>query len=130
MTKGSLVQLIFPAKIESMKFLLSILLTAALAFLAGLFLPWWSIAVVAFLVALVIPQHIGLGFLSGFLAIFFLWAVLAFWADIQNQSILSKKIATLFPLDGSVVLLILVTSLVGAFVGGFAAMAGSSLRPK
>jgi hypothetical protein len=33
-------------------------------------------------------------------------------------------------LGGSVFLLILVTALVGALVGGFAAMAGSSLRPK
>ena len=113
-----------------MKFLLSILLTAVLAFLAGLFLPWWSIAIIAFIVALVIPQHIGLGFLSGFLAIFLLWGIIAIWTDVQNHSLLSKKIATLFPLGGSVVLLILVTSLVGAMVGGFAAMAGSSLRPK
>ena len=113
-----------------MKFLLSILLTAALAFLAGLFLPWWSIALIAFLVAVIIPQHIGLGFLSGFLAIFLLWGILAVWTDMQNQSILSKKIASLFPLGGSVMLLILVTSVVGAMVGGFAAMAGSSLRRK
>lgn len=113
-----------------MKFLLSVLLTAALAFLAGMFLPWWSIALIAFLVALLIPQHIGLGFLSGFIAIFLLWAALAWWADIKNQSLLSQKMATLFPLGGSSVLLILVTALVGALVGGFAAMAGSSLRPK
>jgi hypothetical protein len=113
-----------------MKFLLSLLLTAVLAFLAGLILPWWSIALIAFIVALVIPQHTGLGFLSGFLGIFLLWGVLAFWTDAQNNSLLSKKIATLFPLGGSVMLLILVTALVGALVGGFAAMAGSSLRKK
>ena len=113
-----------------MKFLLSVLLTAALAFLAGIFLPWWSIALIAFLVALLIPQHIGLGFLSGFLAIFLLWASLALWSDIKNHSLLSQKMATLFPLGGSSVLLILVTALAGALVGGFAAMAGSSLRPR
>ncbi len=109
--------------------LLAIFLTALLAFLAGMFLPWWSIAIIAFLVALLIPQKIGLGFLSGFLGIFLLWGLVALWIDTRNESILSTKIASLFPLDGSSILLILVTALVGALVGGFAAMAGSALRP-
>jgi hypothetical protein len=60
-----------------MRFLLATLLTAALAYIAGMFLPWWSIAIIAFLVSLLISQHIGLGFLSGFLGIFVLWGLLA-----------------------------------------------------
>ena len=112
-----------------MRLLLSILLIAALGFLAGLFLPWWSIAIVAFAVALLIPQTIGSGFLSGFLGIFILWAIVAAWIDTSNDSILSHKIAQLLPLGGSSILLILVTALVGGLVGGFAAMAGSSVRP-
>ena len=112
-----------------MKLILSILLIAALGFIAGIFLPWWSIAIIAFLVALLIPQNIGLGFLSGFLGIFIMWAIVAAWIDIRNQGILSKKIAQLLPLGGSSVLLVLVTAIVGGLVGGFAAMAGSSLRP-
>jgi hypothetical protein len=110
-----------------MRFVLSVLLIAVLAFLAGMFLPWWSIAIIAFLVALFLPQHIGLGFLSGFLGIFLLWGMMALWIDIKNESILSTKMATLFPLGGSPVLIILVTALVGALVGGFAAMAGNTL---
>lgn len=112
-----------------MRFLLSILLTAALSFLTGMYLPWWSIAIIAFAVALLIPQSIAASFLSGFMAIFLLWGVLALWIDIKNQSILSHKIAQIFPLGGSSILLILVSALVGAFVGGFAAMAGGSLKP-
>lgn len=112
-----------------MRFILAILLTAVLSFLAGMFLPWWSIAIVAFLVALLLIQHIGAGFLSGFLGIFILWGVLAFWIDVKNESILSQKIAQLFPLGGSSVLMILVTAFIGALVGGFAGMAGSSLKP-
>lgn len=112
-----------------MRFLLATLLTAALAYIAGMFLPWWSIAIVAFIVAFLFMQNIGAGFLSGFAGIFILWGLLALWIDIKNESILSQKIAQLFPLGGSSVLLILVTALVGALVGGFAAMAGSSLRP-
>ena len=112
-----------------MKLLLSILLIAVLSFLAGLYLPWWSIAIVAFLITALIPQTSGGGFLSGFLGIFILWGILAFWIDVKNNGILSHRIAQLFPLGGSSILLILVTAFVGALVGGFAGMAGSSLRP-
>jgi hypothetical protein len=111
-----------------MRLFLAIALIALLGFLAGLFLPWWSIAIVAFLVALLVQPGIGRGFLAGFLGIFLLWALVAFWIDLQNESILSAKIAQLFPLGGSSVLLILITSLIGGLVGGFAAMAGSSIR--
>ena len=111
-----------------MKILLSVLLVAALAYLAGLWLPWWSIAIVAFLVGLLIPQSPGSGFLSGFLGIFIMWAIVAFWIDSKNQGILSKKIAELLPLGGSSVLLVLVTAFVGGLVAGFAGMSGSSLR--
>ena len=112
-----------------MRFLLATLLIALLSFIAGLFLPWWSIAIIAFLVALLLQQGIGRSFLAGFTGIFLLWALVAFWIDVKNESILSHKIAQLFPLGGSSFLLILITALIGALVGGFAAMAGSSLRP-
>ena len=111
-----------------MRLLLAILLTAALGFIAGKFLPWWSIAIVAFLVALLLPQRIGKSFLSGFLGIFLLWSVVALWIDSKNDSLLSSKIASLFPLGGSSILLILVTALIGALVGGFAALSGAALR--
>jgi hypothetical protein len=99
-----------------------------LSFIAGLYLPWWSIAIVAFLSALLIQPKIWVGFAAGFLGVFLLWAGLSFWIDVNNESILSHRIAQLFPLGGSSGLLILVTAFVGGLVGGFAAMAGSSIR--
>ena len=113
-----------------MKFILTTLLTFLLSFIAGLYLPWWSIAIVAFLAALLIQPKIGPGFLAGFLGVFLLWATIAFWIDTANESILSHKIALLFPLGGSTLLLILITAFVGGLVGGFAGMAGSSIRFK
>ncbi|MCU7549173.1 hypothetical protein OCK74_08605 [Chitinophagaceae bacterium LB-8] len=112
-----------------MKILVSILLTALLSFIAGIYFPWWSIAVVAFLVAILIRQPIVHSFLSGFLGIFILWTVLALWIDVKNNSILSQKIAQLFSLS-SPFLLIIATAFIGALVGGFAAMSGSSLTIK
>lgn len=112
-----------------MRFLLNTLLIAALAFLAGTVLPWWSIALVAFAVSAFLPQSLLLSFLSGFLGIFLLWGVLAAWIDFENQSLLSYKVAQVLKLGTSSWLLILVTAFVGALVGGFASMAGASLRP-
>jgi hypothetical protein len=111
-----------------MKFLVSILLIALLSFAVGLYLPWWSLALVAFLVAALIHQKAGRAFLSGFLALFLLWGIMAFIIDQRNQHILSTKIATLLPLAGSYILLIFITALIGGLVAGFAAMAGSYLK--
>ncbi len=111
-----------------MKFLLATLLTAAFAFLAGMFLPWWSIAIVAFLVALLMKQNIGAGFLAGFAGIFIMWALYATVIDVKNDNFLSHQIAKLLPLGGSSILLVFVTALVGGLVGGFAAMTGSALH--
>lgn len=93
-----------------------------------MFLPWWTISITAFLVALLIPQRLGFAFLSGLLGIFILWAILALWISAQNDNILAGKVAKLMKV-GSSILLILVTAFIGGLAGGFAAMAGSSLRP-
>ena len=111
-----------------MRFLLATLLTASLSFLAGLYLPWWSIAIVAFLVAVFIKQKIGWAYLSGFTAIYLLWAALILLINIKNQGILATKIARIFPLNGSTFYLVMLTAFIGAVVAGFAAMSGSSLR--
>ncbi len=111
-----------------MKFLVAIILTALLAFISGLFLPWWGIAVTSLLVAIIIHQKAGKAFVSGLLGVVLLWTGLALWMDIKNNGVLSAKIASVLPLGGNSILLILVTGLVGGLVAGFAAMSGSFLR--
>jgi len=111
-----------------MKFGVAILLTMIVSFAIGLYLPFWSVALVSFLVALFIYQKPGMAYLAGFLGILLLWASLAWWIDVQNDSILSHRMATLFPLGGSSALLILVSAVVGAIVGGLSALSGSFLR--
>lgn len=113
-----------------MKFFVSILLTALLSFAIGIYIGWWSIALAAFVVAAFIRQSPGRSYLAGFLGVFLLWAGLAWWIDVKNQSILASKVATIFPLGGSVMLLILITALIGAIVGGFGALTGSFIRKK
>jgi hypothetical protein len=111
-----------------MRFLLSVLLIIFFAFIAGLYLPWWSIALISFLVLLLIPQGVGISFLAGFISIFLLWAGLALVIDIKNESIMSQKIAALFSLGEASFILIIITGLLGGLVAGFAAMSGSTLR--
>lgn len=110
------------------KFFVSMLLTALLSFICGLFLPWWTIAVAAFFVSALIPQKPLLSFVCGFLALFLLWGLLALYIDQANNSILSTRVAGILPLQGSSVALILVTAFVGALVGGGGSLTASFIR--
>src|SRR4030095_17253419 len=111
-----------------MKLTVAIILTALLSFVGGLYFPWWSIAVAAFASILLIPLRSSRAFLAGCLGVFILWSLLALWIDIKNQGILSTKVAQIFPLGGSSFLIILVTAIIGALVGGLAALSASYLR--
>ena len=119
----------FRKNLIKMKFLFATILTALLSFIAGIFISiWWFFAVVALLVALLIHQRSGKAFFAGFLGLFILWFILAFWMDNANDGVLSVKIASLLPLGGSKWTLIIVTAFIGGLIAGFAAMSGSYLR--
>lgn len=111
-----------------MKFITALILTMLLSFAACLFLPWWSIAISAFIVAVLIPQKPRRAFITGFMGLLLLWGGICSWIDFGNEHLLSKKMALLLPLSGSYVLLIIITALIGALVGGFGALSGSYLR--
>src|SRR6266542_2593220 len=111
-----------------MKIATIILLTIILSFTAGLYLPWQSIALVSFVIAVIIWQKPGIAYVTGFVSMFLLWALLAWWIDAQNNSILSVRMAALFQLGRSSFLLIVITGLVAGIVGGLSALSGSYLR--
>ena len=113
-----------------MKFIISIILTAVLSFAACLYLPWWSIAVVACIVAIAIPQSAGKSFLTGFIALFLLWGGLSFWISNNNDHVLAHKVSVLILKMDSPYLLILATALIGGLVTGLGALTGSFLRKK
>ncbi|MEO6405515.1 MAG: hypothetical protein ABIY51_13240 [Ferruginibacter sp.] len=110
-----------------MKFLIAFLLTALLSFVACLYLPWYSIAIVAFLVALLVRQHAGKAYLAAFLALFVLWAGISAWLNNANDSILAHRISLLVIKTDNPIMLIVITGLLGAVVAGFAALSGSLL---
>jgi hypothetical protein len=113
-----------------MKIFITILLSALLAYAAGIYgnLPWWSFAVTNLIVAVLIPQKPLVAFLTGAAGVGLLWMVLAILLDQGNDHILSTKVATILPLKGSYILLIVITSIVGGLVGGLASLTGSYMR--
>jgi len=111
-----------------MKLLTSIVLIALLSVAACLYLPWWSIAVVAFIVAAAMPQKPVLSFVAGFTALFLLWGSLTWYISSNNDHILAHKVSLLILKMDNVYLLILVTALIGALVGGLGALSGSFVR--
>jgi len=111
-----------------MKFLVSILLTALLSFAICLYCPWWSIAIVAFVIAVLIPQKPFPSFLTGFLALYLLWFALTVYISNNNEHILAHKVSVLILKMDNPFALILITALIGALVAGFAALAGSFAR--
>ncbi len=113
-----------------MKFLVNLLLIAFLSFVACLFLPWWSIALVAFLVIALIPLSPGRSFLVGFLSIFLLWGIMSFVISQNNDHLLASKASLLILKMDNPFLLMLATALIGGLVAGFAALTASFLRKK
>ena len=114
----------------SLKFTIAIILSAVAAYAAGIYgnLPWWSFVITNILIAVAIPQRPVYAFLTGALGIGLLWFSLAFMIDNQNQHILSIKVANVLPLHGSFVALIILTTVVGALLGGLSALTGSYIR--
>ncbi len=111
-----------------MKFFVALILVVLFSFLAGLYFPWWSIAIVAFILSLLIPQKPWVSFLSGFLALFLLWGFLSVWISVSNGHILAHRVSLLIFKTDSPFLLILVTTLIGALVAGFAALSASYIH--
>jgi hypothetical protein len=111
-----------------MKFLSVFILTALLSIAACLYLPWWAIAIVAFIVALAIPLKPFTSFVAGFAALFFAWGGLAWFISSNNEHLLAHKVSLLILKSDSPYLLILATAIIGALVAGFAALSGSYLR--
>ncbi|HEY4323576.1 MAG TPA: hypothetical protein VGN20_06305 [Mucilaginibacter sp.] len=103
------------------------LIILILSFASGYFLPWWVVAIAAFLAAFFIGKTSGQSFWSGFGAVFIVWTVLALFKSIPNDHILVKRIATMFQLPNWIFILF-VTALIGGIVGGMSALSGVLLK--
>ena len=117
-------------KNNNFKIPVSILLSAIACFAIGIYaaIPWWSFVITNFIIALAIPQKPWVSFLTGALGVGSIWAGLAVGMDMANNHILSTKVAQILPLQGSYMLLIIITALIGFLLGGMSSLTASYLR--
>ena len=113
-----------------MKTVISTFLIILLSFVACLYFPWWSIAIVAFVVTAFIRQNPLTAFLSGFIGLFLLWSILSFYISVNNDHILAHRVSLLILKNDSPFLLILITGLIGGIVAGFASLTASFIYAK
>ncbi len=111
-----------------MKFIVATLLTAFLAFFGGLYLPWWSLVIAAFIAGWLVYQSAWRSFLAGFLGLFLLWSFLAWWSDSANESILSARISQLLPGPDNALFVIILTGILAGIPAGMGALTGHILR--
>lgn len=106
-----------------MKFLLLFILL----FIAQYYGPWYVVVIFPFIICFLFRGKPGIDFLMTLLTVFVLWFLVALFKDFRNHSILSAKIAHMFNLQ-STYLLMVVCSLTGALVAGLGALSGNYFR--
>ncbi len=110
-------------------FLLKVAIIAILSFLATMFLPWYSVCIIAFLTGLILSNLPGNNFLAGFFGVGIFWLSYSLFLDTRNEHILSTKIVALFSEKLSFKLLfieiLLATTFLGALLGALSCMAGA-----
>ncbi|MEP2770541.1 hypothetical protein [Nonlabens ulvanivorans] len=109
-----------------MKFVVKLILIIGLCYLLQLVLPFWIVAVAAFLVNLVIKTNGWSSFFSGFFAVAILWFIVASGIDSRTDSILTERIAQLFSLSSF--LLTAITAIVGGLVAGMGGLTARMLH--
>ena len=110
-----------------MSFLKQTLFTIALCFMLQYFLPWWTLVIGALAGGYLFGNKGWIAFLSGLVGVGLLWFLAAMVIDIQTQSILTEKVAKIFPTK-TPALLFFVTSIIGGLPGGFASLTGALLK--
>ncbi len=107
---------------------IKILSIALLSFLLTLFLPWYTITLVAFGIGMLFSNRPGNNFLAGCLGIGIFWLISILIADIRNEHILSNKVALLFSENLKTTIsgptLIIISTLIGALLGGLSSLSG------
>ena len=111
-----------------MRFLLALLLIALFAAIAEYFLPWWSLAIPAFIIGFAVRLRTGVAFLAGFTGIFILWLGAGLWRDIPNHHILSDRMADLILHHKTGIAYLLLSAFAGGLVGGLAAWSGAQVK--
>ncbi|GAB3778506.1 hypothetical protein GCM10028818_27550 [Spirosoma horti] len=104
--------------------MIEFILIAIVSLLAQLVLPWWSLAIVAFIICFWRSPGGGWAFLSGFVGIALVWLVYATIIHTRTDGVFTGRMSELLFKTNASVLPLLVTALVGGLVGGLAGLSG------
>lgn len=107
-----------------MNFLKQLVATAILCLALQYFFPWWTIVIGSFAAGYWAGNRGFVSFAAGFLGVAMLWVITAMVIDAQTHSILTEKVAQLFPTKTPALLYVL-TAFVGGLPAGFAGLAGA-----
>lgn len=109
--------------------MISILIIAVLSAIAQFFMPWWIIAPIAFGVCFWRSNTAGKASLEGIVGIALVWAVYVIFLNFQNQGVLAARMGELLvKIPNNPGLLLIITPLIGGFVGGVAGLVGFYVR--
>jgi hypothetical protein len=99
------------------------ILLALSGWLLSFILPWWSLAIPALLLGMLLGRSGWFSFAYGFLGIGGWWLIQTFYIYIVNEGALTTRIAELFSLP-SAWLVLLATVLIGGLSGGLSTLTG------
>ena len=108
--------------------MIQLILIAVLSLLAQFVLPWWSLAIIAFLVCYWRSQRAGLAFFYGFAGIALVWIGYALFIHVQTDGAFTGRMGELLFKANNTVLPLLATALLGGLVGGLAGLSGFFAR--
>ena len=96
--------------------------------LLQLVLPWWCVVPLCLTLAAWLRVSGKSAFLAGLLGVGLSWWLPALWLNTHGAGLLAARVATLLPLGGNTMVLVLVSGLLAGLVGGLAALSGVLLR--
>lgn len=104
--------------------MIELILIAVVGLLAQLVLPWWSLAVVAFVICYLRSSSGGRAFVSGFAGTALVWLVYAFVIHTRTDGVFTGRMSELLFKTNTSALPLLVTALIGGLVGGLGGLSG------
>lgn len=104
--------------------MIELILIVIVSLLAQLVLPWWSLAILAFIICFWRSPSGGRAFLSGFAGIALVWLIYATIIHTRTDGVFTGRMSELLFKTNTSVLPLLVTALVGGLVGGLAGLSG------
>lgn len=108
--------------------MIQILVIAILSLIAQLVLPWWSLAIVTFVVCFWRSSSALTAFVYSFLGIAIVWLGYSLWVYGQTDGVFIMRISQLVFKANNAVLPFVGTTILGGLVGGLAGLSGYFVR--